>query len=240
MPPMKATASTIVASTMAEPRSPCRSTMRRGQRQHEHHGAERGPQVVHAVGAPGQQVGGVDEEHELQQLGGLEAERTEVEPGPRPVDLDPEAGHEDGDVDGEHDQQAGPDERPHDVVRDAVGDEQRRRAERGPQRLAAEVGPARAALAQGVDRRRRQHHDEPEHAEDEDRDQQHVEAGRRGVRLPAPADLGDGRRRVAAHRLQLVLLQRPRPDTEMGRGPRHPSTPWSSWTSRAKSSPRSP
>ena len=91
VPPMKATASTIVASTMAEPRSPCSSTMRRGQRQHEHDGPERGLQVAHAVGPPGQQVGGVDQQHELQQLGGLEAERTEVEPGPRPVDLAPRA-----------------------------------------------------------------------------------------------------------------------------------------------------
>ena len=44
--------------------------------EHDEHGHERGLQLVHAVGPAGQQVGGEEQQRELQQLGRLERERS--------------------------------------------------------------------------------------------------------------------------------------------------------------------
>ena len=230
VPPMKATASTIVASTMAEPRSPCSEHERRRPAPARASRAERRPQVV----ACGRRAGRAGRRRRAAARASgaprLEAERTEVEPGPRPVDRDPEPGHE-----RQRSSTANTTSRPgrtsdrHDVVRHAVGDEERRRAERGPQRLPAEVRPPELPWRSGVDRRGRQHHHEPEHHEDGDR----RPAARRSWSAAAVGfrrrrTLADRRRRVAAHRLSA----RPAPAPAAGRRrwvvvARHPlNPPW--------------
>ena len=86
VPAMNATASTIVASTMAEPRSPWSEHDREQARaEHEHQRPERRPQVVHAIGAAGEQVGGVDEQHRASapRRAGSRTGRSRTRPGRR-------------------------------------------------------------------------------------------------------------------------------------------------------------
>ena len=62
VPAMNATPSTIAASTIAAPRSGWSEHRPAASAEHDEHGQQRRPQLVHAVGAAGQQVGGVEQQ----------------------------------------------------------------------------------------------------------------------------------------------------------------------------------
>ena len=161
--------------------------------EHQPDGPQHRPPVADASGPAGEEVGAVEQQGELGQLRRLDAHRTDAEPPGRPVDVDPDAGHEH-----EHQQPGRDDQRRADVaaqrpVVDAGGDGQGDEAEDHPGELTLEEQPRRPVVGQRLDRRRREHHDEADEVEDDDRRQQRVVAGRAEAAavapgLPGPAD----------------------------------------------------
>ena len=76
----------------------------------EHRPQRRAPVVHLVVLAPGEEVGGEEDECELGELGGLEAPGADAEPAARPGDVDPEVRHQDEDEHrrGDEEQRLGP------------------------------------------------------------------------------------------------------------------------------------
>ena len=202
---MKATARTIAAITIAEPRSVCARQVAGGEPGEQDQRLEAAPDVGEVVLAAHEQVGGEDHEGELEELRRLHREVAE-----RRSTLGRRSASRRSARTGRASRRRRPRERGTARRRsqsevDAEGDEQTHRADPGPHQLAVEEEVrAPPALRLGL-RRRRQHHHEAEHDEHDDDDGDDVEADRRRPSwdVPeahplacraAPADRRGGRR----------------------------------------------
>ena len=93
-PPATSTANTTMASTMAEPRSGSFITSAGSSASTSITGRTTRRQSCELAAAPAHEVGGVEQERELGDLGRLEAEHARAEPAARPRHVDADAGDE--------------------------------------------------------------------------------------------------------------------------------------------------
>ncbi len=207
--------------------------------QDDEDGPQRRSQISHAIGATRQQVGDIQQQRQLHQLGGLHAQRAVSEPALRAVHGESDSGEEHHDEQPEADEQHERREAPPEVVVDPERDKEGSEAEQRPDRLPVEVQPRRPVVVQRAHRRGRQHHHQADEVEDDDDGEQCDETARNrtgprpgspgGVTIPADVLLS-ARRSRSRSRLRPNLRRSLR---------RSHQEPTSSWTARTKSSPRS-
>ena len=184
VPATNNTVMVMAPTTMVVPMSGWAMISSADRAERDQHRHQRELPVAHLPAAPRQQVGGEEEQGELRQLGRLHAPTARAQPARRPADVDAHAGdqHQEqqtqrADEDGLRQGAPAPVVEPHGARHgEHCGGE--------PHQLLGEELPCRAVVAQGVDRRRRQHHHQADHVEHQHDGEQHDERAGQGLRPP--------------------------------------------------------